>query len=403
MMALAIWLPQNTMPADLAHASPESVGLSSQKLAQLNAALVSDIAGHKLPGAVITVARHGKLVWFHNLGHLQPQDHAVIPKDAIFRIYSMTKPVVSAAAMCLIEQGRLQLHQAIADHLPAFAHSQVLHPSGESSPLVRPITVHDLLRHTAGFTYDFTGRTEVHKRYLAARLFNRGYTNAEFVDILAQLPLLHQPGLSWCYSHATDVLGRVLEVVSQQPLGEFLKAVIFDPLGMQDTGFFVPEAQHYRIAEPYAQDPDRGTAVRLFDVRTAPVQEMAGAGLVSTAMDYARFMQMLVGHGALGNVRILRPENVDLMTTDQLQGLPREGPFLAPEEGFSLGLATRLLQPPLSLRGAAGQCYWAGLAGTSFFVDPAQGLHAQILLQQPGRREHYQKMLWEYVYAALLD
>jgi CubicO group peptidase (beta-lactamase class C family) len=396
---------------------PESVGLDTSKLQQLNAAFAQEIAQAKLPGAVITVSRHGQMVWQHSLGRLQPGSPEPMPLDAIFRIYSMTKPVVSVAAMMLVEQGKMQLDQSVADFLPSWAHLQVLvcplpnplpqvgegascgltSPSSEGEgslvPLARPITIRDLLCHTAGLTYDFTGRSPVHKQYMAARLFNRRHTNAEFVEVLAQLPLLHQPGTAWSYSHATDVLGRIIEVISMQSLGEFLHRQIFAPLGMQDTAFHVPPDQHHRIAQPFETDPDRGTKTLVFNVHAPAAQQMGGAGLVCTAPDYARFLDMLLCRGP---AQLLQPSTINLMLTDHLKNRPVDGGFLEPGHGFGLGFAMRLAPLP-----HPGMSFWGGLAGTFFLIDPAQGLHAQLMVQQPGRRERYQAMLTELVYAAV--
>ncbi len=322
--------------------------------------------------------------------------------DAIFRIYSMTKPLVSVAAMMLVEQGQLLLSQPVSALLPEFASVQVAGADGPVA-LDRPISVHDLLRHTAGFTYEFMGAGGVYRRYAEARLFARAQTGVGFCSTLAGLPLVRQPGTAWGYSCATDVLGRLVEVITGQSLGDHLQHAIFHPLGMVDTGFHVPPAQQHRLAEPFRRDPDNGSPVRVFDVRSPVPHEMGGAGLVSTADDYARFMQMMLDGGGFGATRLLSRKTVELMTADHLGEIPVDGTLLEAGYGFGLGFAVRRQAGVAPGAGSAGMYYWGGLAGTSFFIDPQEGLHAQLLIQQPGRRDHYRSLFRELVYAAIAD
>jgi CubicO group peptidase (beta-lactamase class C family) len=383
--------------------APQDVGLSPERLQVLEAVLTREIDSGKLPGAVVTLARRGQLVYHQALGRRDPAVDEPMQKDSIFRIYSMTKPVVSVAVMQMVEQGRLLLTQPIAQYLPELGNLQVLGEGGALEPARRAITVHDLLRHTAGFTYHFMGEGGLHAQYGQARLFARGYSNADFVKKLAEFPLMVAPGKVWAYSHATDVLGRLLEVLSGKTLGEHLKEALFDPLGMSETGFSVPPSQHHRIAETFERDPDTGAPMKLFDVREAAAQEMAGAGLVSTALDYARFMEMMLSGGALGEVRILSPKTVRLMTSDHLGGLKVSGHLLGRGVGFGLGFGVRLQDGIVPGAGSAGMYYWAGLSGPSFFIDPKEQLHAQLLIQQPGRRDYYRSLFRELVYASLID
>ena len=392
--------------AILATASPESVGICSERLARLDAAVNAEIERGKLPGGVAMIARRGKVAHLQAYGKLDPRRDEPMRTDSIFRIYSMTKPVVSVAAMMLIEQGRLLLTNAVSAYLPEFADLQVaVDVDGQTHqvPIARPITVHDLLRHTAGFTYQFMGASPIHQQYAAAKLFARGLSNAEFAKALARLPLTRQPGTAWSYSHATDVLGRIVEIVSGKTLGAHLQEAIFAPLGMVDTAFHVDPAHHHRIAEPFPKDPDAGVPITVFDVRTPVTHEMAGAGLTSTAADYARFMEMMLSGGALGGVRLLSPKTVRLMTCDHLGSMPITGDLLDPGHGFGLGFAVRLHDGIAPGAGSAGQYFWAGLAGTSFFIDPKEALHAQFMIQQPGRREYHRSVFRELVYAALID
>ncbi len=383
---------------------PASVGFCAERLGRLTDVLNDEIGREKLPGAVVTIARRGKMVCFASLGQRDPASGEPMSRDAIFRIYSMTKPVVSVAVMMLVEQGKLLLNQPIAAYLPELGGVTVTRPQYTGAVLAtQAITLHDLLRHTAGLTYQFMGTSPIHRQYAAAGLFERGLSNAEFISVLSRIPLLREPGTAWGYSHATDVLGRLIEVVTGQTLGAHLRQSIFEPLGMVDTAFHVPTAQHHRIAEPFAIDPDAGAPVSLFDVRQPPAQEMAGAGLVSTAADYARFMQMMLAGGALGTTRLLGPKTVALMTADHLGNIPVSGELLTTGHGFGLGFAVRLQTGVVPHAGSAGMYYWAGLAGTSFFIDPQESLHAQLLIQQPGRREYYRNLFRELVYAALVD
>ena len=389
----------------LPSAAPESMGFSAARLEQLKTALNGEIERQKLPGAVVMIARRGKVVYFDSLGKLDPARDVPMERDSIFRIYSMTKPIVSVALMMLVEQGRLLLSNPITSYMPELAALKVaVEKDGtvEYAPLARPITVHDLLRHTAGFTYQFMGATPIHQQYAAAGLFARGLSNPDFIKALAEIPLTRQPGTAWAYSHATDVVGRIVEIVSGQTLGAHLQERIFGPLGMVDTAFHVPESQHHRIAEPFAKDPDAGVPISLFDLRSPAPHEMGGAGLASTAADYARFMQMMLSGGALGAVRLISPKTVEQMTSDHLGNIPISGDLIPVGHGFGLGFAVRQQTGVVPITGSAGMYYWAGLAGTSFFIDPKEELHAQLMIQQPGRRDYYRTLFRELVYAALV-
>lgn len=386
---------------------PESAGFSTPRLQELCAVLEREVASQKLPGGVYTIARQGRLVHARCFGRLDPAQDEPMPFDAIFRIYSMTKPIVSMAAMMLVERGLASLDEPVDRWLPELADLKVAAaPLGESTAreirIERPVTLKNLLCHTAGFGYDFTVGGPLRARYAAARLLSRNRTNAEFVAELAKLPLACQPGSAWVYGHSTDVLGRLIEVLSGQDLGDFLKAQIFEPLGMVDTAFEVDETRAQRLAEPFQRDPDTGGPVHVFDVRRRVRHQMAGAGLVSTAPDHARFMQTVLGGGKLGEVRLLSRETVDLMTVDHLGAIPITSTLLSPGHGFGLGFAVRRNDGLAQGAGSVGMCSWGGLAGTSFFIDAREGLHAQLMIQQPGRRDHYRELFRDSVYAAML-
>jgi CubicO group peptidase (beta-lactamase class C family) len=384
---------------------PGAVGLCPERLSRLVAALQADVDCQRLPGAVAVVARRGQVALCAAVGQLDPARGTPMGTDALFRIYSMTKPVVSVAAMQLAEQGRLLLSDPVANYLPEFERLQVASTHGRKTvlrPVGRAPTVHDLLRHTAGFTYEFLGDSPVQRQYARANLASRERTNAEFTQALADLPLMYPPGSVWAYSRATDVLGRVVEVITGQPLGQHLQAAVLGPLGMVDTGFVVPPEQHHRIAEPFAHDPDGGTPMRVANPRLIPAMEGGGGGLMSSAHDYARFVQCLLNGGQLDGVRLLSPTTVAHMTSDHLGSLPAMGTLLPPGHGFGLGFAVRTAPGLAPTPGSVGMYFWSGIAGTSFFVDPALDLWAMLLIQAPNQRDHYRATFRHLVFAAVL-
>lgn len=400
------------MNYQFAHATPQDSGLCPQRTQHLLDTLQADIDRGRLPGAVVLLARHGKLVLHEALGLRDPAVAAPMPADALFRIYSMTKPIVSVAIMMLLEQGRLLLSDPVARHLPEFADVRVAVQQGSESTLVPPPagrpSIHDLLRHTAGMTYEFLGNAPVQRQYAAARAGSRERSNAELVQMLAGMPLMLMPGTAWEYSRATDVLGRIIEVVSGQSLGAFLRENIFAPLGMRDTAFAVAADQLARVAEPFAHDPDGGTPMPVFDLARPGRLELGGGGLVGTALDYARFLQCLLNEGELGETRLLGPRSVALMTADHLGAIPvytasGSASLLPPGHGFGLGVAVRTAEGLAPFAGSVGSYYWGGLAGTTFFVDPGEDLFAILMLQAPNQREHYRELFRALVYAALVD
>ncbi len=387
-------------------ANPEDVGLSAVALDRLSAALKDRVASGHVPGAVALVARHGKIAYHEAFGLQDPVNGAPMTRDSIFRIYSMTKPIVSVAIMMLWEEGRLLLTDPIGKYIPDLASPQVgVVVDGELTlvPAKRAITVQDLLRHTSGLTYEFRGNTLVHKAYIAARVSRLKQTNADQVATLGSLPLLHQPGAQWEYSRSTDVLGRLVEVISGQTLGAFLSERILTPLGMTDTRFSVPEADHGRIAEPFAKDPEGGMDISLLDVKRTALFESGGGGLVGTAIDYAKFSTMLLNNGRLGDVRLLGRKTIELMTSDHLGEVKANPDLLPPGHGFGLGFAVRTSTGMAPFPGSLGNFYWSGAAGTSFWVDPAERLYGVLMIQAPVQREHYRLLFRDLVYAAVTD
>lgn len=372
--------------------------MSTPFFAPLGDALRRRIDDGLLPGAVALVHHRGETAFFEAFGARVPGGEPM-PREAVFRIYSMTKPIVSLAALILVEQGRLLLTQPVAHWLPAFAHQQVLR-DGRQEPVQRAATVHDLLRHTAGLSY---GREAgpVQQAYQAARIGSRQLTNAQFAAALGPLPLVHQPGSAWEYSRATDVLGAVLEAASGEPLGALLQRLVLGPLGMHDTGFHVPEAAHGRLAEPFARDPQSGAPILLNDVGAPVPFESGGGGLVSTAKDYARFLALLLGQGTHGGVRLAGRKTIALMVADHLGAIPAAGTILPAGYGFGLGVAVRRADGLAARLGSAGSYGWSGVGGTVFLVDPREDLFALVLAQAPGQLEALGDLLPNVVAGAL--
>jgi CubicO group peptidase (beta-lactamase class C family) len=379
---------------------PADVGLCPDRTQRLMDALKREVDSGRLPGAVALIARRGQIGLLEAVGVQDPATGAPMRTDSIFRIYSMTKPVVSVAIMMLVERGQLLISDPVSRWLPEYAHPQVATAQG-LVPAQQAATVQDLLRHTAGMTYEFLGDSEVQQQYNQHKLASRERNNEEFSHTLASIPLMFQPGSVWAYSRATDVLGRLIEVVSGQSLGDFLHAEIFEPLGMTDTGFWVLPEEEHRIAEPFAHDPDGGIPMQVIEPRQVPALESGGGGLMSTALDYARFLQCLRNKGELNGVRLLSPHMVDYMTSDHLGNIPADGTLLPPGHGFGLGFAVRTHLGLSPVPGSVGLYYWGGIAGTTFFVDPVLDMYAMLLIQAPNQRDYYRPLFRNLVYAAL--
>ena len=385
-------------PLDTAH--PADIGLNPQRTQQVVNVLQDSVDRQHIPGAVVMVARQGRIGLFEAIGQQDPATGTPMRTDSIFRIYSMTKPLVSVAIMMLVERGRLLISDPVSRWLPEYNNQPVLGNAG-LVPAWQTPTVQDLLRHTAGLTYEFLGDSPVQREYAKVNIASRGRSNDEFSKALAGIPLQFQPRSCWAYSRATDVLGRLVEVISGQTLGQFLQHEIFDPLGMVDTGFAVPPAQQHRIVEPFGHDPDGGVPMKLFNPREVPAMESGGGGLMSTAMDYARFLQCLRNGGEFEGHRLLSRHTLAFMTADHLGDIPIDGTLLPPGHGFGLGFAVRRAAGESPVPGSVGTYHWSGIGGTSFFVDPAQDLYAMLLTQAPNQRDHYRQLLRNLVYAAL--
>lgn len=413
-LLLRLLAPTPGAAQGLPTAKPEEVGLSSQRLARTTEIVKGQIAKGRYPGAVALVARRGKVVYFEALGQRDPQSGAPMTKDAIFRLYSMTKPFTSAAMMMLVEDGKVLLNDPVSRYLPALTNLQVSVPRVDAQtgkvtytlvPAEREMTIQDLLRHTSGLVYEDTSHAEVRAAYLKEGVAWKDVTPAEQIERLAKVPLAHQPGGAWEYSYSTDVTGRVIEAITGTTLGQFLQERIFAPLSMTDTGFLVPAAKAGRLAQPFAKDPVTGEAVTLLDVTVPQKNDAGGAGAAGTVADYARFCQMLLDGGHLGSTRLLGRATVAQMTADHLGDIPVASPILARGYGFGLGFAVRKETGLHWVTGSAGEYRWSGAAGTAFWVDPKERMILVWMTQgQPGQRRAEDRDLFrQLVQAALVD
>jgi CubicO group peptidase (beta-lactamase class C family) len=395
-------------------ANPESVGLSSERLKRITDTLKADIDKGTIPGAVLLISRKGKVAYFEALGSLDPEKKTAMTKDAIFRIYSMTKPITNVAAMILFEQGKLGLQDPVAKYIPQFKDVKVGEEKKDAegkvtlelSPARRAMTVQDLMRHSAGLTYGFFGDSAVKKAYLAAEVYKEEFTNADFAHRIAKLPLAYQPGTTWDYSHATDILGRVVEVVSGKSLYQFMKETLLDPLGMTETTFFVTDpTKQARLAEPFSNDRTIGTGIGMSDPRVATKHELGGQGMVGTASDYARFLQMLLNGGTFEGKRYLSPTTIAYMTSDHMGEVVKRGPLDLMGAGykFGLGFAVRTDAGVVTYAGSVGDYYWGGAGGTYFWVDPKEKMYVVFMMQSPKHRVPYRFLLRNMVYAAIVE
>jgi CubicO group peptidase (beta-lactamase class C family) len=427
--ALAAPLALFLIPTGPAHlqtlqvaAGPEALGFDANRFERIGKVFQGYVDAKKLPGAVVLIA-HGEKVAIQTFGFQDREKQIAMSPNSIFRIASMTKPIVTAAAMTLVEEGRLDLAVPVFQYLPEFKDVQVGVEKRDANtgnavlalePQKRPMTVQDLMRHTAGLVYGAFGDGLVHKAYRAANVTDRNQTSAEMVTKLSKLPLAHQPGDVWEYSMATDVLGRVIEVVSGQPLDVFVEERITRPLGMESTGFYVREADVGRVAQPQV-NPTSGERPAMPDVTQKPRWLSGGGGMVSTAGDYLRFAQMMVHHGALGNVRLLSPATTALMASDALApsidysertktAFGDLAPMPANGQGFGLGFAVRTAAGRNPLPGSVGTYYWTGAYGTTFWIDPSEKLIGIMMIQAPlPETGPYRRAMRYLTYQALLN
>lgn len=394
-------------------AKPEEVGLSASRLERIGQVLKADVERERIAGAVIMVARKGRLAYLESVGYRDRAAGARMTPDAIFRLASMTKPIVSVAAMSLHEEGRLLLSDPVSKYFPSFAKLQVSADSGEAAPggavagvpPQRPMTIQDLLRHTSGLTYGNRGPSRVHQMYpQSSNVASQQFTGEEFIERLSQVMLLSHPGTRWEYSLSTDVLGRVVEAVSGKPLAEVLEERIYRPLKMTDTSFLVPADKRERLAQSLPKHPDTGAAVTLVDPTVRRKFDCGGGCAVSTAGDYMRFAQMLLNRGTLDGARVLSRKTVEYMTSDHLgASISRGGAYIAgPGYTWGLGFAVREADGIAGSHGSAGDYFWPGAFGTSFWVDPKEEIVVVYMMQAgAGMGGHYRDLLRGLVLQAI--
>ena len=415
--ATAWMLVGHAFAQGLPTAQPETVDVSPERLSRIRAVLQKEVDADRMPGAVVMIARRGQLIYSDVIGFQDKAAGKPMTKDAIFRIYSMTKPLASVGAMMLVEEGKIQLNDPVSKFLPELNKMEVLvtDKDGKTSrePAKRQITIHDLFRHTAGLTYgEFSTIPEIKAAYAEAKILtqpSRFITPEQFTAGIAKAPLVREPGTAFEYSLAVDVLGRVVEAVSGQRLSVFLNERLFQPLKMPDTGFKVPEANWNRIAEPLPKNPLTGEPTeQLLDVKIDPSNDLAGAGGVSTAADYLRFCQMMLNGGMLDGYRYLSPTTVKLMTSDHLGNRPASsltpGALLMGVEGYTFGLGFMVRQGPglAGVPGSEGEYMWAGYGGTFFWIDPKEQLAVVYMAQTPGAiRPYYRRMIKALVAQAI--
>jgi len=381
--------------------APEEVGLASSRLAHIRSVMDRHVAEKQIPGAAGLIARHGKIAYQEAFGMADVEAGKPMRLDTIHRIYSMSKPITSVAVMMLYEEGKFQLTDPVAKYLPEFAKIQVAvdekdpqtgKPTLKTAPAKRPVTVRDLLRHTAGLTYGFFSDTLVDQEYRKAMVLS-DLNLAEFVTNLSKIPLLYEPGTRWHYSVSVDVLGRLVEVLSGKPFDQFLQERIFAPLDMRDTGFYVPADKKDRFAKLYSPTKDgkiqpaaicatRQECVEKFpnavpSYLEPPTLLSGGGGMVSTAYDYLRFCQMLLNKGQYDGKRLLSRKTVQLMISDNLGTIPGMGPGA----GFGLGFAVSKAPGEAGMMGSPGEYNWGGAAGTRFWIDPQEELIGIFMIQ----------------------
>lgn len=369
--------------------TPESLGFSSQRLERLHAAMQQLVDQKQLAGIVTLLARHGKVVEEKTYGKKDTAADAAMTSDAIFRIFSMTKPITGVAMMILYEEGKWRPSDPISKYIPEFAHLKVFKGMDDSGKMiledpVHPPTMHELMTHTAGFTYGFFGHTPVDQMYMEQHML-QSQSLQELIDKLAKTPLLYQPGTRWVYSVSMDIQGYIIEKLSGQSLPDFMQQYIFGPLAMKDSGFFVPQNKRNRFATLYAED-EKGELVANPRSRTGndyasqPGMPSGGGGMVSTAQDYLRFAQMLLNGGELEGVRILAPATVQLMTANHLAPALMTGDVSVGSDvirpGLGWGYDCAVFTDPLQADEIVGRgtFFWLGAADTWFWADPTNDL-----------------------------
>lgn len=381
-----------------------SLGFDPAALNRLDERIGEEIEKGAFPGAVTMIMRKGEVVHLNIQGKLTP-DGPDMREDAIFRIYSMTKPITSILALMLVEEGKLDLTHPVAAYLPEYAELKVA-VGDQIEAATRSMTVQDLILHTSGLAYNIFGTGPSRNAMIEARIGQDDLNNRELARKLASLPLEHQPGSAWEYSYSIDVLGAVIEVIEGKTLAESMKERIFDPLGMVDTAFYVADTSaHDRIAEPYENDRNIGGPIDFFDPRHKYEFESGGGGLVSTLQDYSRFLQMVLNNGELNGVRILTPTTIKWLSADHLapRGI-KVGNYDLKGDGYGFGLGFSVrTDVGAPITGYPGELTWAGAGGTYFWVDPLNEMIVISMLQSPKSRVQMRLLLRNLVYGAYVE
>ncbi len=405
---------KSPMAGTLVRVEPASVGFDPVRLGRIREALEREVAEERIPGAVVGIARRGKLAYLEGMGFRDPAARAPMWADAVFSIASMTKPMTSVAIMLLVEEGRLLLGDPVSKFLPQLAGMKVAKsPTAdvlETVPAAREMTVQDLLRHTSGLTYRDRGPGAAYKAYPGSSITAaENYEREQFLIELANAPLLYQPGTVWEYGFSTDILGLIVEAIAGKPLGAFLSERLWQPLGMSDTAFDLDEATRGRYARALPNDPLTGQPQSIHHATSARTRwESGGGGAISTVADYLRFAQMLLNGGTLGSTRILGRKTVELMRADHLgTGIVNRITTMDPSctgYGFGLGFAVRKEAGVAAMLGSAGDYYWSGVYGTYFWIDPAEQMVTVFMAAAPGQmRLRYRQLTRTLVYQAIVD
>ncbi len=385
-LLVSILAAASVLAAEIPRAKPSEVGLSQERLDRITSALEADVQAGRLAGAIGVIARKGKIAYWKNVGMADRENAEPMRDDAIFRIYSMTKPIVGVALMTLYEEGKFALTDPVRRHIPELGGLMVWE-GGKKVPSEREMTVQDLMRHTSGLTYGLFGDSAVDEMYEKANVLGGNKSIDDFIQKLSKLPLKHQPGSAWEYSVSVDVQGRLIEVLSGRDLATFMKERVFEPLDMPDTTFVISPDDEDRFAQVYLRTRDRT------GIEPAPKNRSSryynrdsrwysgGGGLVSTARDYLRFCQMMLNGGVLDGERILSRKTVELMTIDHIAELPRASSISRPGYGFGLDFAVHLDPAKSGLNGSPGEYNWGGLAGTIFWIDPKEEMIGLYLIQ----------------------
>jgi CubicO group peptidase (beta-lactamase class C family) len=409
-------LAQRTDPAAPTSPVDEIQGMSRERLARIGPVMKQQVEKGMFPGAVTLIARRGQIVHFEAHGFLDSAKTRPMTKDAIFRLASMTKPIVTVAAMMMVEQGALKLNDPIATWLPELKALKVETKktdkdgtlTTEDVPASQPITVHDLMRHTSGFFYAAAvGSPRLKEAYEKANIEARDthITGAEMLKRLGQIPLAHQPGTTFRYSISTDVLGLLLERVAGIPLDRLLQELLFDPLGCKDTAFWVPAEKAGRLADAYDDDPEKAqfNMLRILENPAGKSYLKGGGGLVGTTEDYFRLAQMMLNRGEFRGRRYLSRKTVEFMLSDHIVGLGGSTVgTTGPGYGFGLGFGVRLHDGFAWAPGSKGDAMWAGRWGTSFTIDQKESLVAILMAQGPSNRMHSRMLFKNLIYGALV-